>query len=948
MQKIVQNIIQTNFSNILNMKQALKYFVVVILVIIVLLILTPIFFKGKISLLIQDEISKNVKARVEFTDVRLTLFRNFPDLTIFVKNLGVIGTEVFENDTLVSMKNLRLTVELMSLIRGGSIGIKSVVLENPVLHAKVLEDGRANWDIMIDTYEEDSVAVAEEESSFVVALKNLNIRNGKIVYNDASLAFYLSLEDLNAQMKGDLTLDFTTLEIESSSKAFSVEYEGVRYINRATLEVNTILEFGLERFKFSFKEASANLNALELGFDGWFEIPEEDIEFDLRFYSRKTDFKTILSLIPAIYTNEFQNLKTSGNLSLKGFAKGTYGETTFPDVGIDLLVENGMFQYPGLPASVKNVSVAMNLFYDGTNQDNTTFEISRFQFEMAGNPFNFNLSVRNPFTVQHLKGGAFGKIDFSKLTQVVPLEGVELKGVLETNLSFNGMVSDIEKGNYEAFDAKGKFQLAAFEVATPELPYRLAINSAILELTPRFVALQAFEAKIGESDLRISGSFENFIPYAVSGKVLTGNMNFSSNLMNLNQLMSATPAEESTDTTVLKIIEIPKNIDFTLASVIGQINYGRLNIENTRGIVRVYNGKVLLDNLTMNLLKGQLNLTGEYNTQEMTKPFVNLALDISNFELPAAFEAFNTIQKLAPIAQGLGGSFSARMNFSSKLSENMMPVLSTANSTGSLSSSSVQLVSVETFDKISSALRLDESKSNLIRDLNLNFNIKNGKVVIDPFDINLRSINMKFGGEHNLDQTINYSLNMIIPRDEFGVAANEVINNLVADAAARGFNIQPSEKVNVNVKIGGTLFAPEFSLNMADRAKAATKQLVDQVQTQIKAEADAKIEEAQIKIREELSERAQKIIQDAERLAAATLKQAEEAAQVIRAEAAVNAARIEKEAEGKNPLAQRAAKTAADRLRKNAEESALKLISEAQQKSDAIIKNAKIEAEKLQ
>jgi hypothetical protein len=929
------------------MKKALKYFGIFILVILVILIITPFLFKGKITSLIKEEIDKNVKARVEFSGVSLSLLRNFPDLTVSIKNLKVIGIEDFEQDTLVSMNNFRLTLELMSVIKGDAIGVKSILLDSPVLLAKVIADGQANWDIMIET-EEEEVIVAEEESALVVKLKNFVIKNGKVVYDDASMAVYVCVDEFNAKMKGDLTLDVTTLEIDATSGKFDFDYEGMRYINKARLDIQTLLDFDLNRLKFDFKDAHAMLNALELGFDGWFEMPESDINFDLTFYSKKAEFKTILSLVPAIYMTDFESLKTSGNLSLKGFAKGTYGETTLPDVGLDLLVENGMFQYPDLPASVNNVNVAMNLFYDGTNDDRTTVDISKFHFEMAGNPFDFTLSVRNPMTTMNVKGNALGKINFANVLQVVPLEGMNLKGLLDANLSFNGNVADLEAGKYEDFNARGLMSLTGFEFESPDLPQKFFIHDARMEFSPRFVELNTFDSRIGESDLKMNGRLENFIPYVFSDQVLKGNLTFTSNLLNLNELMTDdAPVEESTDTIPLSVIEVPANIDFTLASNIGQIKYDNLDIRDARGVIRVIEGKILLENMGMKMLQGDMLMSGEYNTQDMTNPFVDFALDIVNFDIPATFDAFVTVQKLAPIAKGLSGAFSTKMKFNSKLGEDMMPVFSTINGFGNLSSSSVELVNVETFDKISNALKLDESKSNVLNDINAKFTIKDGKVIVDPFNIKLRSINMLLGGEHSLDQSMNYLLKLAVPRSEFGSAANEVINNLVASAAAKGLKVDPSEKVNIDVKIGGTLLDPKFSLDMGGAGQASMDQLKEQVQTQIKAEVDEKIDEAETKIREGLSERAQKLIQDAEKQAESIMKTAEETAQSVRTEANLNAAKIEKEAEGKNVLAQRAAKAAADKLRKDGEASAKKIISEAQIKSDAIIEKAKAEAEKL-
>lgn len=933
------------------MKRILKIFGIILLAVFLLLLVTPFLFKGKITSLIKEEINKNVKARAEFSGLGLSLIRNFPDLTVSIRDLTVIGVEDFNKDTLVSMKNFRLTLELMSVIKGEDIGVKTIVLDRPNLMAKVLADGQANWDIMVETGEvvEEEEVVVEEESAFVIKLKNFIIKNGKVVYNDASMDIFVSIDDLNARMKGDLTLDITTLEIDASSGKFDFDYEGMKYISNAKLDLKTVFGFDLNRFRFDFQDTYANLNALELGFDGWFEMPESDIDFDLTFYSKKTDFKTLLSLVPSVYMTDFDGLKASGSLSLKGFAKGTYSDATLPDVGVDLLVENGMFQYPDLPAAVRNVNIVLNMFYDGTSEDKTTLDISKFHFEMAGNPFDFSLSVRNPMTVQHVKGKVLGKIDFGKILQVMPLEEMDLKGLLDASLVFDGKVADLEAGKYEDFNASGNLTVTEFEFVTDDLPQKFSISNAAMEFSPRYVELKSFVSQIGGSDLNMNGRLENFIPYVFSDHVLKGNLNLYSSALNLNELMTDTSApEETTDTIPLSVIEVPKNIDFTLASRIDRIIYDKLDIRDARGTVRVIDGKILLDNMGMKLLRGEMLLSGEYNTQDMENPFVDFSFDIVNFDIPATFEAFNTVQKLAPVAKGLGGTFSTKLKFNSKLGPDMMPVFNTINGLGNIRSSSVQLVSVETFDKIKSSLKLDESRSNELRDLNARFSIKNGKVVVEPFDIKLRSIGILLGGEHSLDQTMNYVMKLNIPRAEFGSAANEVINSLVASAAAKGLKVDPSDKVNVDVRIGGTLFDPKFSIDLGGAGQAAADRLKDQARTQVKAEVDERIDAVETKVREDLSARAQKLIQDAERQAETIMKNAEEVAQAVRTEAKLNAEKLEKEAEGKNPLAQRAAKAAADKLRRDGEASARKIISEAEQKSNALIEQAKAEAAKLQ
>jgi len=76
--------------------------------------------------------------------------------------------------------------------------------------------------------------------------------------------------------------------------------------------------FHNHRFNSLRSTSSAQLNQLDLGFDGWVELLEDKVNFDMKFNSKKTDFKSILSLIPAVYSKDFNTIDTKGKFFLNG------------------------------------------------------------------------------------------------------------------------------------------------------------------------------------------------------------------------------------------------------------------------------------------------------------------------------------------------------------------------------------------------------------------------------------------------------------------------------------------------------------------------------------------------------------------------------------------------------------------------------------------------------
>jgi hypothetical protein len=926
------------------MKKFLRIFLIAMVVILALLVIIPYAFKGRIMQLAKDEINKSVNARVEFADLRLSLIRNFPNLSVTLTGMSVVGIDEFANDTLVSFAAFRTVVDIKSVISGDEIIVRSILLDNPRVKALVSESGNANWDIMKET---DDVTEPETgETEFQVSLKKFEIRNGRIEYADATMEVRTILDQFNMMMRGDLSQDLTSLDISASSELFNMWYEGVRYISNARLNVATLLDADLNDFRFTVREGEIKLNEIDLELDGFVAMPADDIDMDIKFFSRNTDFKSILSMIPAIYMSDFEGLEAKGSLSLEGFVRGTMTEETMPSVGLDLIVQDAGFNYPDLPESLENMHMNLNIYYDGVDDDKTTVDLHSFHIEMAGNPFDMSMSIRTPMSDMAVNASIMGTIDFTSIVDIVPLDNVTLRGLLESDVVIAGNMSDIENERYEDFNAGGSMRLTAFQYTDADFPEGISIPRAVLEFSPRFVELSEFETLMGNSDFRMTGRLENFIPYVFSDGVVRGNMLFSSSLIDLNEFL----AEEETaptDTVPLTVVEIPGNVNFVLDSSIDSILYDNMEISNLKGRIIIRDQRMIMEGVNMNLLEGTLTMQGEYNTQDMSTPFINFNMEISDFDIPASFNTFNTVRQLAPIAKDMKGKVSSTMQMYSLLDEEMMPVMNSIDAKGRLMTSSVELIGSQTFEKLAGALRLREDRSNVFRDLDISFIIKEGRVYVDPFEARMGPVSMIVGGDQGLDQTLNYLVKLTIPRSEFGSGANQVIDNLVSGAASRGLNVQPGDNVNVDARIAGTFTDPEISLDMRESARSTLDQVKEQIRTQAVEEIEKRVEQVEDRVREEASEKADNLLREAEQRAGQIKKAAEDAANQIRKEGEANALKIESEAAGRGRIAEAAAKRAADGVRRESAKKADALVKEADERAEKILQDARNEADKL-
>ena len=126
------------------LRKTLKLSAITLAILLILAFSLPFLFKGKILALAREQANKNLNARVDFSDVNLSLFRHFPRLAVGLENPQIIGKGAFSNDTLISASQIDVALNLFSLFGGSDIKIYGITIDKPRIHVIVHKDGQAN------------------------------------------------------------------------------------------------------------------------------------------------------------------------------------------------------------------------------------------------------------------------------------------------------------------------------------------------------------------------------------------------------------------------------------------------------------------------------------------------------------------------------------------------------------------------------------------------------------------------------------------------------------------------------------------------------------------------------------------------------------------------------------------------------------------------------------
>nr|WP_315173480.1 AsmA-like C-terminal region-containing protein [uncultured Flavobacterium sp.] len=816
-------------------KKTIKIVGIVLLVLIVAAFTIPYLFKDQIKAKINQTINESVDAKVNFKEADLSLFKNFPNANISIQKLTIINKAPFEGDTLVAMEELNLKMSLMELFNDETepMNIQGVSTKNGLINIIFNKDGIGNYDIALKDKKpkEDS-----KSKPLALTIKGYEIENLKFKFTDEGSKIKMILDSINHTGTGDFTNEILDLDTKTTTKV-SFSMDKMNYINNVALSLDAVLGIDLKNSKYTFKENKAKINDLPLEFDGFIQLVSAGQQFDLRFKTPTSSFKNFLGLIPAAYRSSIENVKTSGEFTVTGFAKGLKSDTNIPKFNIAIASNNASFQYPDLPKSVKNIVIDTKIINETGLVNDTYVNLDQLSFTIDQDVFSTKANIKNIATNALIDASLKGTINLGNLSKAYPIQlDKPLSGILKADVTTKFDMASVEKSQYQKINNAGNLSLTGFKY-TDENGKSMNINSAKIQFNPSRVNLQEFKATTGKSDLSITGVLDNFYGFAFRNQELKGNFTMNSNQISVADFISTTaPTKtESKEAPKTEAMKIPAFLNCSLTAKAKTVLYDNLTLKDCAGKLIVKDQTVTLQNVITSIFGGQIGLNGMVSTKEKTSKF-NMDLGLNKVDIAQTFTQLDMLKKIAPIAGAVSGKLNSTIKLSGNLNANeMTPDLKTISGDllGQLLSTTVNSSNSTLLSALDSNIKFIDLKKLNLNDLKAAVSFKDGKVTIKPFDIKYQDIKATIGGTHGFDQTMNYNIKFDVPAKYLGTEANAFISKLSAADASK------LENIPINALLSGSFTNPKISTDMKSAVGNLTNQLANQQKEKLKKQGSA-------------------------------------------------------------------------------------------------------------
>ena len=803
------------------LKKILKIIGVLILLLVVALFAAPFLFKDQIKTKISEAINAKVDAKVSFAEADLSLFKNFPNANVTLEKLVIINKAPFQGDTLISLGELNLKMSIKELFKGKNeaIAIDGISSKNGLINIIFNKDGIANYDIAL----KDEKTIDDGKSSpLSLKIQNYKVENFKLRYFDESSKIKMVIDSLNHEGTGDFTAQKLDLLTKSTAKV-SLDMDKVNYMKNVALTLDAVLGIDLEKSKYTFKENKALINQLPLEFDGFIQMVEAGQEYDLKFKTPTSSFKNFLGVIPSAYAANLDNVKTTGDFTVVGFAKGLYSDTTVPKFNIDIVSNNASFKYPDLPKSVQNIVIDTRIINETGVLNDTYVNLDKLSFKIDQDVFNAKANIRNITQNAIVDAALKGTINLANLSKAYPIKlDKPLSGILKADVTTKFDMQSVEKSQYQNINNAGTMSLSGFNYVD-ENGKKMNISNALVQFNPSQVNLKELNATTGKSDISVTGILENFYGFIFKNQELKGNFNMNSKQLAVDDFMTA-GEESKTDSKKADAMKIPAFLNCTLTAKATTVLYDNLTLKDVSGKLIVKDEKVTFENVKTAIFGGRIDMNGAVSTKGKT-PVFNMDLKLNQVDIAQSFTQLDLLKKIAPIA----GIINGKLNSSIKLNGNLdatelTPDLKTLTGDllGQLLSTSVNSSNSTLLTALGSNIKfIDVNKINL-NDLRAALTFKDGKVNVKPFDINYKDIKATIGGTHGFDQSMNYNLKFEVPTKYLGSEANALIAKLSPAEAEK------VQSIPINALLVGNFTNPKITTDINSAVTKLTTQLVNQ------------------------------------------------------------------------------------------------------------------------
>ena len=353
----------------------------------------------------------------------------------------------------------------------------------------------------------------------------------------------------------------------------------------------------------------------------------------------------------------------------------------------------------------------------------------------------------------------------------------------------------VEQPFLQNWEVRGSIAFNQMRLNSRLFPLRMLVDATQVAFDTNKIKLSKARFHAGKSDFTLDGELNSLRRALLRGGKLDGSFTLTSDYIDCNELIQAmsrgmqysdqrmnkteiaalnsgdladltasVAAQDSipvskADTSSLFIV--PAFLDIALNMIAKHVNYKDLEMENVEGEVVVRNQSINLKKLEMNSNIGNGYLTMFYTAKDLRGGSAGFDIDMQGILVDRLINLYPSIDSLLPMLRSFQGVVDCQMMATCQLDSTMSIDLPSLNTACFLRGKNMVLLDGETFTEIAKTLKFKNKVRNEIDSISVDLAIRNNKIEIFPFLLEVDRYRAAVGGTHNLDMTFDYHISVL-------------------------------------------------------------------------------------------------------------------------------------------------------------------------------------------
>ena len=406
----------------------LKYIGITLISLLAFMFIAPYIFADRINAEIKKVANQKLNAKLDYSESNISFFNHFPSLTVSLENFKLNGSAPYQNENLITAKEIAFGIDVPSLIFGKSVNIDKIFLSNADINVKVNKEGFANYNV----YKADKTKTTEKnEEDSSLKLEKIEIDNTKIVYDDLSTKLHFDIFGFNYLGKGDLSKAIFDLSSKAQIEKLNLLYDNEPYLMNKKVNADLITKVNVNSLSLIFQENDLKINNLIVDFKGKFDFLKEGYNMDFILKTTNSNLHDFFTAFPPKFITWLDKTKLTGKTDLNLSLKGNYiaSKNIAPKLELDFKIRNGSVNYNQSPATVSNLNVDFDTQLPSLNPDSLIVDLRNLSLNIGQETLKAKLYSTGTSVID-VNAALNAKIDLEKLNRAIGIPDIELKGML--------------------------------------------------------------------------------------------------------------------------------------------------------------------------------------------------------------------------------------------------------------------------------------------------------------------------------------------------------------------------------------------------------------------------------------------------------------------------------------------------------------------------------------